>query len=162
MKRTIMILIMGLALILGQGSWALAVDVDVSGGDGEDGVDNSIDASHAILGNDLGDDNEVNSNHADADSFSASAAGEDAEARVENDLDDSIISSSDLDARIVATNIDFGDADVKDNYNRIEDDAFRRVAGIIVVTMNTGQNFINQQSVHINANENDLEDPLLF
>lgn len=152
---------MGLALILGQGSWARAVDLEISGGDGEDGVDNTIDTSHAILGNDIGgDDNEVISNHADSDSFSASAAGEDAEARVENDLDDSIISSSDLDGRIVATNIDFGDADIDEFYNRIEDDAFKDASGIIVVTLNTGQNFVNQQTFHINATGNDLDEPL--
>ena len=151
---------MGLALILGQGSWARAADFEITGGDGEDGVDNSVDAGHAIAGNEISDDSEVTSNHADADSFSASAAGEDAEARVENDLDDSIISSSDLDGRIVATNIDFGDADLDEFYNRIEDDAFKDASGIIVVTLNTGQNFVNQQTFHINATGNDLDDPL--
>jgi len=155
-----MILIMGLALILGPGSWVQAADVTFEGGDGEDGVDNSIDASHAITGNEIGDDNEVTSNHSDADSFSAAASGEDAEARVENDLDDSIISSSDMDGRIVATNIDFNDADFDDIYNRIEDDAFKDASGIIVVTLNTGQNFVNQQTFHVNATGNDFEEPL--
>ena len=144
--KSLLAVMIGLALMLTLAGQALAADAVQSN------VDNDIDIDSDAVST----DNSVDVFQARA-ADAGAAAADHSEAYVDNsvDMDDSALTRTVLDGSVSHNAVFFDDNHLKFE-NRIEDYSFHEARGILQVAQNNGVNAVVQQSITVQANMADL------